>query len=633
MIDLNLDLQLPSPWNNEPFHLDQVSPINYLVGPNGSGKSRFATTLAQSLENSRLLPTDRLTGMEQNWLFGNIYTQQFNNGLARGQFANLKSNSSVGSGMTALVLLEERMDLRMQVEATLAHLFDREIRLQWDSGNLVAMTRRRGNNALYRLDRDECHGIKELCILLTNLYDDTINYLIVDEPELNLHPQYQAFLVREARKVAGDPAVPGNKKIIFLVTHSPFVLDFRSYDDLKSVISFGLDYSVPKRPQGTLKQRPSSASFVNRLNAHPKQLFFSDNPVFVEGILDAQIVTAIMEASGVAVEGAGSCIIDAGGADEVNHYLGLCLELGKSAHFMYDLDSLFTGSLRQCIGDDQSIQSFLATAGLGNDFGVYCGQLDRALGPVIECIRTPSLPESFARLAEYLNSLVAGSGWDRGKWGKARTAVMSALSKHREGMISVLGSPVVKDLEGRRNQIADALRERNIHLLTGGSLERYLPSYSGDEYALTGEEKKKAVLAELEQLTLPITEAGLRERYGDLYTAISHMPSKAEVDVEPVIRSYLSDYVHHLQKLATDNSDWQREELEATMLADMPSMARVFSVRSFERSGQLGFRATISIISMLNQPTRVAYVSNRTVAGTGDFTIEMDAEQSGNMRQ
>ena len=56
----------------------------------------------------------------------------------------------------------------------------------------------------YRLDREECHGIKELLVLLTHLYNDKYSYLIIDEPELNLHPQYQAFFMREVRKLAGD---------------------------------------------------------------------------------------------------------------------------------------------------------------------------------------------------------------------------------------------------------------------------------------------------------------------------------------------------------------------------------------------------------------------------------------------
>ena len=65
---------------------------------------------------------------------------------------------------------------------------------------------RSGHNQSYRLDRDECHGIKELLVMLTHLYDDQKQYLIIDEPELNLHPQYQSFFMQEVRKIAGDPS-------------------------------------------------------------------------------------------------------------------------------------------------------------------------------------------------------------------------------------------------------------------------------------------------------------------------------------------------------------------------------------------------------------------------------------------
>ena len=60
------------------------------------------------------------------------------------------------------MLLEERLDLRIQVEATLSHLFNRKIVLDGDSGNLVARAVLGETGDSYRLDRDECHGIKEL---------------------------------------------------------------------------------------------------------------------------------------------------------------------------------------------------------------------------------------------------------------------------------------------------------------------------------------------------------------------------------------------------------------------------------------------------------------------------------------
>ena len=158
----------------------------------------------------------------------------------------------------------------------------------------------------YRFDRDECHGIKELLVLLTHLYNDEHPYLIIDEPELNLHPQYQAFFMQEVRKLAGDPSVDKKKKVVFLVTHSPFILDFRSIEDVKSVISFNLNHSIPNHILGLDSAATAGlSSLVPRLNVHHKQLFFSDNPIFVEGILDAQLVGTMQEVRGVSVVGRG----------------------------------------------------------------------------------------------------------------------------------------------------------------------------------------------------------------------------------------------------------------------------------------------------------------------------------------
>ena len=85
--------------------------------------------------------------------------------------------------------------------------------------------------------------------------------------------------------------------------------------------------------------------------------------------------------------GTGSCIIDAGRAEEVNQYLRLCPGLGRNAHFLYDLDSLFSETLRACIKDDESVQSFLASAGLGNDFGKYCGHIGAGIDQSNRCHR------------------------------------------------------------------------------------------------------------------------------------------------------------------------------------------------------------------------------------------------------
>ena len=232
MIDLSLNFQLPRPWKDKVFQTDHVGSINFLVGPNGSGKSQFARHLIQSLPDSRLLGTDRLSGMEQVRPFDSFLGDHFAEGIAKNTFNHLKQAGTRGAGIDTLVLLEERMDLRIQVEATLSHLFNREIILEWNSGHLMAKARLLSDSESYRLDREECHGIKELLVLLTHLYDDRHKYLVVDEPELNLHPQYQAFFIEEVRKVSSSPVSKDKDKVVFLITHSPFILDLKSEDDL-----------------------------------------------------------------------------------------------------------------------------------------------------------------------------------------------------------------------------------------------------------------------------------------------------------------------------------------------------------------------------------------------------------------
>ena len=442
LIDRHLKFSLPHPWNDQIFGTDKIGAINFLVGPNGSGKSQFAKALlghmrSQGLD-TRFLGTDRLNEMTRSPEFERQFGNYFSEGFDKSYFSFMKAAGAEGSGIDTIVLLEERMDLRIQIEATLSHLFDREILLEWDSGRLVPKVARRSDGSSYRLDREECHGIKELLVMLTHLYDDKNQYLIIDEPELNLHPQFQAFFVQEVRKIAGDPESDSKKKVVFFVTHSPFILDLRSEDDLKSVISFDLEFSVPKQVTNLDLDLSSLSSFTRRLNVHHKQFFFSDNPIFVEGIHDAWLVEAMMEARGVSVASAGSCIIDAGGVEEVNQYLKLCQGLGKTAFFLYDLDSLFRGNLRACIKDDETIQSFLADAGLGTDFGKYCGQLEQKLNKLADELLAATLPSSLKGLGTFLKDLGPKCQWSKEKWAKARTAIMTAVSLHREDMVSVV---------------------------------------------------------------------------------------------------------------------------------------------------------------------------------------------------
>jgi hypothetical protein len=609
----------PSRGGGLDFRLERIGAINFLVGPNGSGKSRFAVSLKQSLPSVRLLGTDRLEGMGTSTGLG-IWGDNLAAGFQKNMFAHLKNaGTNYGSGVDTFILLEERPDIRIMVEATLSNLFNRNISIEWDSGNLVPKATSGRTGEAYRVDRDECHGIRELLILLTHLYNDEYNYLIIDEPELNLHPQYQSFFMQEVRKVAGAPENGTRKKVVFLITHSPYIIDLRSMDDLSSVLSFSSDHSIPVSI-GNIS--PRLASLIPRLNVHHKQLFFSDNPIFVEGILDAQIIEAIQERRQVSITAAGSCIIDVGGCEEVNKYLEFCRAFKKSAFFLYDLDSLFSGNLRQCIGADGEIREFLATLGLGRDFGGYCGQLDQQLSDAVAVVRSshagsPPLEE----LKAFIESLLVDGALRDKNLARARVAVLTDLAGCRAEIASVISEPLALDIEGRLTRIVEVLRTKNVFLLPGGALEHYLPSYNGHRYSLPEAAKRTAVEAEVTGLSEGQFDEVLARRYRALFDNIARLPAKAPVDTDAVLLGYLSDYIHHLQGLVLTHEDWGLTQLNAHFVTSSTGLGKLFQITEFDRHERIQFSATVRVGGL---DRRIVHVSHDTNAGMRKFALQTE---------
>ena len=180
----------------------------------------------------------------------------------------------------------------------------------------------------------------------------------------------------------------------------------------------------------------------------------------------------------------------------------------------------------------------------------------------------------------------------------------------------------VIDIEGRMKKIVDALKGKNIFLLPGGTIERYLPCYTGDDYELAEDAKRRAIDDEIRILsTTPMTKADLLSRYGELYEVVRTLPSKANVDVEPVLRNYLSDYIHELQKIVVNNPTWGQDEIQAQINRVQSLLAGVFSIKELERGQQEEFKATIEIAELLGQGRRLTRINHQTRAGMGDFEI------------
>lgn len=622
MYKINISLQLPKPWKNKIFQTHQIGYLNFLVGSNGSGKSRFCEALKDKLPKCRLLSSDRLSGLffkagsNSHLIMRNDLVSGFN----KSYFEQYKESSkNMGIGADAFVILEEKLDVRIKVEATLSQIFNREMRLEWDSGRLVPKAFNITQEDAYQLHKDECHGIKELIILLTHLYDDENKSLIIDEPELNLHPQFQAFFVQEVRKIAGDPSL--GKKIIFFVTHSPFILDINSSKDLRSVICFHSDFKEPSTLfNKTDEEIASFSSIISRLNVHHKQLFFADCPVFVEGIFDAQFIKAIQEFRGTSMEGSGSCIIDVGGNAEIALYHKLIEAFNKKALYIYDLDSVFTKALRSNAETDDKILTFLAKIGAGTEFQRYCGELEQFLTGIInEILEKESINQLILHLKDYLKKVMNTDDKDKHK--KARVALLIHLDKHRESLCTFLSELQIISIEGKFSNILEALKKQGVYLLRGGALEHYLPSYVGNIYEIDDSIKKKTIEKEIEYINISLKHEELNDRYKYLYEIISLLPASKKIDYKTPIKKHLSSLVYKIQNGIQSGLLKNVESIPKYLGSEWDMYKRILRIESLNVENNEKFECILTIFNKWDIGEMKLTINEKANSGMGFFEL------------
>ncbi len=586
-IDIKLNLQVP--WKNENFEMSKIGYINYLVGPNGTGKSQFSEQLKNFFNSKqlkcRVLSADRLAGLgfsskDINNGNGNyvVSNSNFHDGFNKQYFLQYKQGAeSMGTGADAFVLLEEKLDLKIKIEAILSQVLHRDIRLEWDSGKLVPMTYNIKQASEYELKK-ESHGVKELLILLTHLYDDSHKVLIIDEPELNLHPQYQAFLLEHIRKVSGNPSE--GKKIIYLISHSPFILDFQTIDDLKSVICFHSDFRKPSFIENLdSTDEEKIKQIIPKLNVHHKQLFFANTPIFVEGIFDAQFIKAIQEKRGVSLEGSGSTVIDVGGNEQLSSYYLLSKLLGKKSLFIYDLDSIFFSSqLRINAEGSDEINQFLISLGIGSNFKDIWGLLSSTLEYLKSDLRNKG-----SVYKAYIEEL---DGDKKAK--KESYALLVYLKYFRDEAGAKSTNPSKIDLLFKQlENVIKAFEEIGVYILKNGAMENYFPSYDGNKFNIDDNKKRDCLNAEIDWMINECQSNNeLKTRYGELYEIMEKLPSGDKIDYKKVIESNLKDLIHKIQKGLSEDKINDESSLPSYIGKEWNSYQRILSISSINRENQ-----------------------------------------------
>lgn len=324
MINIPTKVKIPFLWGKSVFEKSVWTNINLIVGPNGSGKTLLASEIQKQFEekgyDSAFLQSDRTNPDE------------------------------------ILKILRTDKVVREKIEEVLSNMYGKSIRFEEkDDKTFVPIVVNKNRGLEYNLRDRECHGLKGILTLLVFLYASKKRLLILDEPELHLHPQFQQFFMNEIRRVSEE----NPERVFFLITHSPYFIDLRFAEDLLGVVVCHVNRSPTYIDYLSNNDESLFRRFLPRFNTYHKQFFFSDNQIFVEGYTDKQMFSNLLCCIDNKNGTAGTGIIDVGGKDELGVFFKVCALLGTEGRIITDLDSLFCGKLREEACEDERVEKWL----------------------------------------------------------------------------------------------------------------------------------------------------------------------------------------------------------------------------------------------------------------------------------
>jgi hypothetical protein len=330
------------------IHLkDWDKPVTFFVGRNGSGKTRAATTIAASVGAKRLA-TDRLIGLMVFQNYGYTSTPNIEGFRGAPLGANERQNSAqlsgqFGTAIDDMYALREQPEVWLRVAAFVRRVLGRHIELRETAGYLDPFVRI--DRSSYSLLREEGHGLRELVVLLTAVYRSDWRYLVIDEPELHLHPAMARLWLSELQTECA-----ATDRNAFVITHEPNLLQPTSADDLESIWFFA-PKAAPQCVGGAVLAAQKSRVDAS-LTENPdlvSKLMFSPRPVLVEGIHDVAALSTAIKRTLPAEVAAQTDLVSCGGTSGVALWFEIATKLGCDVRAVADLDALFDSSVARAM--------------------------------------------------------------------------------------------------------------------------------------------------------------------------------------------------------------------------------------------------------------------------------------------
>ena len=598
----DVHINLTQIWDDTegPFSQSKWGELNYFIGPNGSGKTLFAEELENQFQGHRVrfLSAERLTGLEPGRYQG-FYRSEMNQGInLQNEERYFRVADQGGLSSDAYLMLRDRADLRVKIQAILSQFFNREIELTVEGGYLSPQMRDLSSSANYDLQEDESHGLKELISLLAIIHNEKNDILIIDEPELHLHPQYQKFLLQEIRRLAGPPNQE-DSRTFFLITHSPTMIGIRDLNDLKNIYSFR---DKSKHPYSVdsfeIEDRHHINKLIPRLSARHKEVLFSKRPVLVEGYTDEEIFSLTIEKHDQLAMSPESELMGVGGKERLNSFYRFCRGLGLQPRIICDLDTLFEGNLRQTLSESHSVNRGIRDRGLGPDLMNAIGDVETNMTRLVRQIESYS--GNNEDLLELKSELTI-------KEIEKQRYLLYRFIKHDGGKLgSELNSNAIDSISGRVNQVLNILASSGYHVLEQGDLEDYLRDDSSP-FPVSKARKRSLFDEKRDQLLGADNSSDVSNAVGAIVPLLQQVTATQTVDLINHLEQPISDWIYDLQWEVRKGTVETEAELRDHSKVGKNRYGHLFSIENFEveSTGEDSeFRCKIKLLSSLDPDER-----------------------------
>jgi hypothetical protein len=583
--------------------------LTTLVGPNGSGKTQILRSLKPALQGVvqgrrvRFVSAGRLAHLEN---FRSDYAGYGSNpDYDRATFGGKEYQQRRHNIETALGdfhTLAARPDLRIKVSERLRRLFRRDVFIEWDAGNLKISFARLDSNATPYSSAREASGLLQLVVLLSALYDNEVGALLLDEPEVSLHPQLQAFLLREIHKVAGDPEDPA-KKLILMATHSTEMIDLRRPEDLSGIV-FCYDVNETPRqivPSAGELQNKKVRALLSRLGQEHKLTFFASKPVLLEGPSDAILCAGLDRHLSLYLEAAGAQPLPVIGKGQMPTVVKLMRLIGKSPIVLADADALADNlDLVGVYANEKSVNEAANAKG-------YRG--------VSTFART--VHSDFCRLVESNWNDIASEASHHPYWlnrdvtnkdevlAKRRATLATIMSLSHDELAQLPNSEIWTVMHSRLTALFDFLETAGCFVLRKGTVE----SYYRFANPLTSTDKPNAAVEEVEGFSNE-TEGFAESNYADLVRALKFASAITDIDEARALRDLLLSVA--APALANLSRETTGEELNLLARQQVGEKASLLQLDLYNGSStpELVIRLNSTVLDVQGFPIRLQQDSN-----------------------